>query len=264
MPKNPDLEKTWNALSSRPKSDTFNTSGNFTIPYGRYRAVVTGRGGTGIPGNVATYNSNYNVAYPIGNRPIANQPIATYNIAYPVSGSNPPGPPGFWLVQIEYLKCSVKNIQQATNFNFFYNCPSPYGGSQILPYDNLLCQLFASGGSIQSAQRFSVQCQGTAGPAGTPNYNVAYPGATYNTNYNTNYNIAYPIANQPIGTYNAGNPGPATNVLGVNFPGGGVSGGIGQLAPTVGPTVVSYWSFPDSSTQPVTVPQGGTINISIE
>lgn len=37
----------------------------------------------------AKYNTNYNVAYPVGNKPIANQPAATwntnYNVAYPIA-----------------------------------------------------------------------------------------------------------------------------------------------------------------------------------
>ncbi len=108
------------------------------------------------------------------------------------------------------------------------------------------------------------------------NYNTAYPianrpAATWNTNYNTNYNVAYPIANQPIAnqpaaTYNVANAGAPATILGVSFPGGTASAIIGtpNPAPPVANTLISYWSIPDNSTQPITVPSGGQVIVRLE
>jgi hypothetical protein len=110
------------------------------------------------------------------------------------------------------------------------------------------------------------------------NYSVAYPitsqpianrpATAWTTNYSTNYNVAYPIANQPetgrpVATYNAVIPGVAgtpANVLGVPFPGGAIS----TVAANVSATVVSYYSFPDNATYPVTVYPTGSVTIKIE
>jgi hypothetical protein len=109
------------------------------------------------------------------------------------------------------------------------------------------------------------------------NYNVAYPianqpianqpGATWNTNYNTVYPVGnQPIANQPGATYNPATAGSPTNIFGVPFPGGDASNTIGSPnpAPLVGPTPISYWTYPDGTTQPVDVPSGGNISVTLE
>lgn len=289
---NDAINKTWIPLASRPRTDTFNASGNVTIPYGRYRATVEGRAGTGIPGNIATYNTNYNVAYPIGTRPIANQPIANYNVAYPLSGYNvvypvanynTPTPGNFVSTGVSRrakIVCSDGSTFYVNPFFYIKNslpCPSPTfagAGSDGIGY----CQSAGRGNvteyNIQYFCAFYFNSYNSPTPGNAnynvaypANYNVAYPAGNYNTNYNTNYNVAYPIANRPAATYNPGNPGAATNVLGVTFPGGGVLSGIGQLAPFVPATVVNYWQYPDgapSATYPVTVPSGGQIIVKIE
>jgi hypothetical protein len=276
-----DGSKTWIPLASRPRTQTFNTSGNVTIPYGRYRGTIEGRAGTGIPGNITGYNTNYNVSYPVANQPIANQPVAFYNVSYPFGGYNVSYPfggnnPTIYNVFADvYVGClSTVNQQGGAYYSYSfsgYSCPN----YQSLPYgtgSTWCTQLFNDNNAISNGMNKSYSC-GTS--PGNPNYNVvygvnynvSYPVGGYNTNYNTNYNVAYPIANQPIAGYNPGNPGQATTVLGVYFPGGGVSGGIGQLAPTIPATVVSYFAFPDSApskTYPVTVPTGGQIIVKIE
>jgi hypothetical protein len=108
---------------------------------------------------------------------------------------------------------------------------------------------------------------------------VAYPIANQPesgrpvTAWSTNYNVAYPIANQPeaarpVTAYTPGNAGTPTTVLGVYLPGGPVdlSGFAGNpgTAPTVSPTVVSYYDYPDNSNYPVTVPPGGQVNVTLE
>ena len=85
--------------------------------------------------------------------------------------------------------------------------------------------------------------------------------------------MAYPIAtqpeaNRPVTSYTPGNPGTATTVLGVYFPGGPIDlsgfAGPAGTAPYVSDTVVAYYSFPDNSTYPVAVPSGGQIVVKIE
>ena len=270
-----DAGKTWIPLAARPRTTTFNSPGNVTIPYGRYRGTVEGRAGTGINGTAATYNTNYNVAYPIANQPIANQPIANYNVSYPfagffsftVFGGN--NPTTYNVYATAYVGCLPGDGETYNYFFTGYSCPTwtslPSGVAT--PW----CRSFyGDNNELGTGKNISYSCGSTPGNPfynvvyGT-SYNVAYPAGNYNTNYNTNYKDA--IANQPIATYNPGNPGPATTVLGVYFPGGGVSGGIGQLAPFVNASVVSYFAFPDgapSATYPVTVPTGGQIVVKIE
>ncbi len=94
MPKSTDLHKSWIASSARG-TQTFNAPANLTIPYGRYVGTVSGRGQTGnnpVPGNASaysiTYNTNYNIAYPIANQPAAAYSITyntNYNVAYPIA-----------------------------------------------------------------------------------------------------------------------------------------------------------------------------------
>jgi hypothetical protein len=350
-----NTEKTWIPLSTRPREQTFTSPGNVVIPYGRYRATVEGRGGTGVSGTItgyntnynvvypianqpisgyntnynvaypianqpiSGYNTNYNVAYPIANQPIASQPIANYNVAYPVAGYNVSYPTGGYnsptggtvsgIGVYTQIQTQCQGGPLSTQHGYLKgSCPAP---TSIAPYD-FGCQNFGLGNAIASFEQVN-KCDFYYNPI-TPgnifynvsygvNYNVSYPAGNYNTNYNTNYNVAYPIAtqpiagyntnynvaypianqpiagyntnynvvypiaNQPIAGYNPGSPGQATNVLGVTFPGGGVSGGIGQLAPTISATLVDYWKYPDSApsaTYPVTVPTGGSITVKIE
>lgn len=74
------LEKTWR--STGVGTQTFNSSGNITIPFGKYEILVSGRGQSGnpnTPGNIAGYN------------PIVPGNIKAYNAAVPstISGYNP-------------------------------------------------------------------------------------------------------------------------------------------------------------------------------
>ncbi len=272
-----DGSKTWIPLSARPRTTTFNSPGNVTIPYGRYRGTVEGRAGTGIDGTAATYNTNYNVAYPIANQPIANQPVATYNVAYPLANYNVSypyagtNPTEYGITGYAYVGCLPSGGFYYSYYFSSYSCPtySSFPSGVATPICRAYYGLPSENGT---GKNVSYSCSPIPGNpiynvVYGANYNVVYPAATYNTNYNTNYNVVYPIANQPIATYNSGNPGPATTVLGVYFPGGNVSGGIGQLAPYINPTTVSYFSFPDaapSATYPVTVPTGGQIVVKIE
>jgi hypothetical protein len=87
---------------------------------------------------------------------------------------------------------------------------------------------------------------------GNLNYNPLVPG---NANYNpivpgnANYNPIIPAA--------AGNP---SSALGVTAPGSPTGG---TPATPVGETLVSYYTYPDNATYPVTVASGGSITIKV-
>lgn len=82
------LEKTWRATGVG--STTFNTPGNFTIPFGKYEILVSGRAGTGNPNTPGTI-SGYNPTVPStisGSNPSTPSNISGYNT---VSPGNPTG-----------------------------------------------------------------------------------------------------------------------------------------------------------------------------
>jgi hypothetical protein len=163
-----------------------------------------------------------------------------------------------------------------TNYNTNYNVAYPVGNQP------------ATAWTINYNTNYNVAYPIANQPASTwtinynTNYNVAYPianqpianqpAATYTINYNTNYNIAYPIANQPeaarpVTSYNPALTGTPANVLGVPFPGGlagNVIDGGPTSKPTVSPTEVVYWDYPDNATYPVTVYPGANVTIVIE
>ncbi len=289
-----DYTKTWIPGNQRG-TQTFNAPGTLTIPYGRYKGTVSGRGGSGNAPLASAwstnYNTNYSVANPIANQPLANQPAATwntnyntnYNVAYPIA-SQPYAGEVYYVNPSYYLGYFV--VYWAKNFSPAYlpvtyyagspwsieNCAGPWNVS--MQYDQVYAQWFCS-----------LQQAGNSGqyPAYNTNYNVAYPVAnrpianqpiaTWTTNYNTNYSVAYPIANQPIATqpvnaYTPGNAGQATNLLGVTFPGGpidlsGFAGPPGTATP-ISNTVINYSAYPDNTSYPVTVPTGAQIVVKIE
>ena len=211
----------------------------------------TGYGGT------TTYATNYNVSYAIANQPATAYTITystNYNVAYPV-GTQP---------------ATAYTITYATNYNVAYPVANqPETGRPVTAY------------TITYATNYNIAYPVATRPeasrpatAWTTNYNVAYPIATqpesgrpataWTTNYSTNYNIAYPIATQPetgrpVTAYTPGNPGGSTTVLGVYFPGGGIS----TVAPYVPATEFKVHQFPEGS-YPVGVPPGGQIVIKLE
>ena len=91
------LEKTWRATGVGTTS--FNSPGNFTIPFGKYEVLVSGRAGTGnpnTPGTISSYNpvvpstiSGYNPTIPSNisgyNTTIAGNATGNYNAG---SGGN--------------------------------------------------------------------------------------------------------------------------------------------------------------------------------
>lgn len=296
MPKSTDLEKTWKPGPA--VTTNFNTTSNLSIPYGRYRGTISGKGAEGNAPNALTWNTNYNTAYPIANRPIATQPAATwntnYNVAYPtgnqpLTGYNSYAYKNVYTYRVMECQGGWTNPLQSQNFTVdawsHHSCGtdwyiSPAYGWGPFYYgqprsDGAPCQrVQAPGGRIVNL------CvgggQGTifytpGNPNYTTNYNTVYPianrpAATWNTNYNTNYNTAYPIANQPAATYNVANAGAPATIFGVTFPGAPASANIGvnNPGPAVGITAISYWAVQDNTTVSVPVPAGGNVTVTFE
>lgn len=176
-----NLEKTWRA--SGTGTTTFNTSSNYSIPYGKYSITVEGKGANGnsnIPGN-----SNYN--------PPSGQNAGYYNP--PFQDNNPAAynPP-------------------------FYQAESPWGPRVI---------------------------------GGTQNYNPPVPGTV------ANYNPLVPGTYATTNPTTPGNQGANSSALGITLPGGAAN----TAASVTAATVISYYTFPDSNTYPVTVASGGYVTI---
>ena len=173
-----------------------------------------------------------------------------------------PGKPSFGLART--WRASGTGTQ---TFNAAGNYSIPYGRYQIT--------VTGRGGT------------GTAAIPGNPNYNPYVPG---NPNYNPstpgnpNYNPYTPASggnfagNNPSTPGNfagnnpgsggnfAGNnpttpavPGNASTALGVTMPGSNTGG---TPAPATPATLVSYYSYPDNATYPVSVPSGGYVTIT--
>ena len=209
MAKTPDLNKTWIPLSSRPRSQTFNSPSSTTIPYGRYRATVRGRAGSGNDA-VATvysinYNTNYNVVYPIANQPgttftilyntnynvaypIANQPATAYtilyntnyNIAYPIANQPESGrPANAWNtnynVYVDYPVANQPETGRPVNAN---NPPSSnFNSVSVYLYD-----LFNNANG-QNQANFLYQNFGVGGGSGCPSPSTVYVGFTQGVEY---------------------------------------------------------------------------------
>lgn len=161
------LEKTWRATGVG--TTTFNSPGNFTIPFGKYEVLVSGRAGTGNPNTPGTV-SGYNPTIP--------STISGSNPPTPstISGSNPvtPGNP-----------TGVFNAGSGGNFAGY----TQSGG-------NLASYNAGTGGGFnvtEFVRRFDTYREGASSnnPTGTYNppsggnsagYNPNVPGST---NYNT-------------------------------------------------------------------------------
>ena len=183
------LEKTWRATGVG--STTFNSSSNFTIPFGKYEILVSGRAGTGnpdTPGNLAAYNptvpstlAGYNPDSPSNisgyNTETLGGPTGVYNpgsggnlAGYTQSGgnfasTNPPTGGGFYVT--EYVTIYTAN---------------PPGGATGNPtgvYNP------GSGGNLAGYNPY------VPGPA---NYNSPIPGGTA-TIYTTY--VCEPVENPP-------------------------------------------------------------------
>jgi len=245
------LEKTWRA--SGTGTQTFNSAGNYPIPYGRYRITVAGRGGTGtaaVPGNpyynpVVPGNANYNPYIP-GN--------ANYNPATPGNANFNPYTPGN----------PVYNPTSPGNYNYYpgyYEAPFySYYFDDVQPGyylpGNISGQNPPSGGNYAGSNPGSGGNFAGNNPSTPGNFagnNPASGGNFAGNNPTTGGNFA---GNNPTTPAVAGNPATA---LGVTMPG---SNSGGTPAPVTPATLVSYYSYPDNTTYPVSVPSGGYVTIT--
>lgn len=266
------LQKTWRA--SGTGTQTFNSSGNYSIPYGRYQITVAGRGGTGtaaIPGNpnfnpTVPGNPNFNPFIP-GN-PNYNPFIPGNAFFNPTSPGNPnfnPFVPGnaFFNPFVPGNPNFNPGYYQPGSYNFFFDDFTPgvyYPGNP-------------SGSNPGSGGNFAGNNPGSGGnpsgfnPPSGGNFAGFNPGSGGNfagNNPSSGGNFAG--NNPPTGGNFAGNnpttpavPGNPSTALGVTMPG---SNSGGTPAPATPATLVSYYSYPDNATYPVSVPSGGYVTIT--
>jgi len=221
---------------------TFNAAGNYPIPYGRYQITVTGRGGTGtaaIPGN-----ANYNPVVP-GN--------AYYNPYTPGNSGVNPSTPG--------NSGTNPGTYQPGNYNFVYDDTYPGTYTPGNPFTNP-----STPGNPFSNPGSGGNFAGNNPPSGG-NYANTNPGSGGNVSgYNPGSGGNYANTNPSSGGNYANTnpttpavPGNASTALGVTLPG---SNSGGSPAPVTPATLVSYYSYPDNATYPVSVPSGGYVTIT--
>ena len=175
-----ELNKTWLPGPSRG-TQTFNTPSNLTIPYGRHKATISGRAGSGNnPGAQysTNYNVNYNVQPVVGNQPEASRPATAWvtNYVQTYGTGNP--------------YATAYNIDYTTNYAATY--PGSYG----------------VGYNVVDTQYTNVAYPASYNVVDTQ-YNVSYsvpynsPGNSYATQYSVVYGVSYsngpPV---PTGNYN--------------------------------------------------------------
>lgn len=184
------LEKTWRATGVG--TTTFNSPGNFTIPFGKYEVLVSGRAGTGNPNTPGTI-SGYNPIVPStisGSNPTTPSNISGYNTVSPgnptgvfnagsggnfagytqsggnVAGYNAPTGGGFNVTEFVARYDIIRNAATSNNPTGTFNPPS---GGNLASYNT-----FVAGSANYNAFI-----------AGNQNYNSPTPGgfATINTTY---------------------------------------------------------------------------------
>lgn len=260
--------------ANKVASYTMNAPGNVTLPYGKLKVTISGRGQTGNstqPGTVASYNpgsgGNYAGTNPgSGGNPAGSNPStpgnsyynpATYTPGNYVAGNTNPGstvpgnsnPPSY----SEYVAALNGNCSPGWSFAYY-------------TYDELdkphkVCSQSSPGTSNPPSYSPGNSNPSYTNPAvyspGNQSYNPATPGnAIYNpyTPGNAYYNTYFP-GNANYNPTIPGNAGSPATILGVYFPGGPA----GSTAPVVGDTYVTvpYSSSPIS----ITVPPGGYVTI---
>ena len=232
------LEKTWRA--SGTGTQTYNAPTNYSIPYGRYQITVTGRGGTGtaaVPGN--PFFNPFTPGNPFSNPFVPGNPnYNPYTPGNPFSNPFTPGNP---------------NYNPYTPGNPFSN-PSTPGNPNYNPgfysfyFDDYVPGNFA--GNNPSTPGNSGVNPGSGG-----NFAGNNPGTPGNSGVNpgSGGNFAGNNPNTPAV------PGNASTALGVTMPGSNTGG---TPAPATPATLVSYYSYPDNATYPVSVPSGGYVTIT--
>lgn len=175
------LEKTWRATGVG--TTTFNTPGNFTIPFGKYDILVSGRAGTGnpdTPGNIASYN------------PIVPSTLAGYNSPTPsnVSGYNALSPgtgtgsynPGSGGNFAGYTQSggNIANYNSPTGggFNVTEFVARYTAGSPGSPGNPTGSYNPGSGGNLAGYNTFVAGTDNYNPPTNSANYNPPIPGGT--------------------------------------------------------------------------------------
>ena len=245
------LEKTWRATGVG--STTFNSSGNFTIPFGKYEILVSGRAGTGnpdTPGNLAAYNptvpstlAGYNPDSPSNissyNTLTPGNPTGVYNPNTPggnvagynrdgggnVAGYNNPVPGGFLLVTyIQQYLAAVPGAPGNLTYPTQYNPP---GGSNLAGYNPYVTGSSNYNSLGNSTVYVNFVCEPTqqSGPGVPPSaYVDIFQYNAFYGQYDTSSSLQY--ANSPNSNFVC--PSPAVgfqpipgNIAGQNPPSGG-------------------------------------------
>lgn len=150
------LEKTWR--TSGAGSQTFNTSGNYPIPYGKNRIIVSGKGGDGnsaIPSSISTYNPS-TPGNPVYNSPSGGN--AVFNPFFPSSAFYNPYYPSTAFYNPYYPR--------TPNYNTYF--PSTAFYNPYYPGNDVYNPV--SGGNVAGYN---------PGTPGTAIYNAAGPATAY-------------------------------------------------------------------------------------
>ena len=220
MPKQQNLKKTWIVGSARVTS-TFNAPGNLSIPYGQFVGSVRGRGGSGnVPVATAysiTYATNYNVAYPIANRPEASRPATAYtilyntnyNVAYPIANRPEASRPATaWTTNYNVAYPIANQPESGRPVNawaVYYYVVYPVGNQPITGYNPKFQTDWNVFASYYQSPSFAIYSNFNSANANcpAPYYRVNFSGNTKivdyaaytcypygnNANYTTNYNV---------------------------------------------------------------------------
>ena len=263
------LQKTWRA--SGTGTQTYNAPTNYSIPYGRYQITVTGRGGTGtaavpgnpnynpyVPGNSFTNpftpgNPNYNPYVPgnPGTNPgtPGNAYFNPYTPGNPGTNPSTPGNPNY-----------NPGYYAPGSYNFFFDdytpgtfTPGNVSGSNPPTPGNSFTNP-GSGGNFAGTNPFTPGNSFT-NPGSGGNFAGNNPGTPGNTGFNPGSGGNFAGTNPTTPAV----PGNASTALGVTMPGSNTGG---TPAPATPATLVSYYSYPDNATYPVSVPSGGYVTIT--
>jgi hypothetical protein len=238
------LEKTWRATGVG--TTTFNSPGNFTIPFGKYEVLVSGRAGTGnpnTPGTISSYNpvvpstiSGYNPTIPSNisgyNTTIAGNATGNYNAGsggnlagYTQTGGNLAGynvgnPPtsGVYFTEFVYF----------INSGFYYppiatGGQNPVSGGTLAGYNTYVAGS-ATYNSPTPGGFATIYTAYVCEPAGAPQFIGFYVDVdVYNSFYDeTVYNVIYsPNCPAPTTNYQTISPTPGNATGSYNPPSGG-------------------------------------------
>jgi len=246
------LQKTWVPLSARPTTlGPYPSPSAAPIPYGRNVLYVEGKGQDGSP---ATTNYTYVSAYTTYNPASYTYTAATYSYS-PASYSYTPASYTYTAGSFNScstgLYCYIEFYGEPGYTYFTYGACGgyyeAYGGGTLYCAD--------TGTNVNYYNPPSYTYTG-ASYSYTP---ASYPLSSPESYTYTAASYTYTPAAYPYASYYAGAVGAAASAMGVTFPGGA----IGSAAPYVGPTLVSYYSYPDNASHPVTVPSGGYITVKV-